>query len=290
LARRLGRISKCVFGVGPDGAAAVFTGALCGFPIGASIVRDLREAGCVGDDESALLIPLADNASPAFVVGVVGGIYGAPFGFFLFAWQLAAAFITGVLFSRRLKRTDKPETRTYTGIKREPLVRALSSSIKSAAASMISVVSCVVFFSLTAEMLSGAASLLLNPTVADVLLRSVFEFSGAPAAAAALTGWIPAAATGFAVGWGSLSVAAQAAALSGTDSMKLWFPFKLTQGALTAAGAVLYEAFIGMPDASAAAGAFYAPFDTRRFFAAGAAILSAVFAVCVSLIMKRRKA
>lgn len=60
----------------PPKLAVFLLGALCGFPVGAVVCERLAASGALSKEEAACLIPYANNASPAFVIGAVGGLLG----------------------------------------------------------------------------------------------------------------------------------------------------------------------------------------------------------------------
>ena len=58
-----------LLGVSPNGSFCVLTGFLCGYPMGAKTICDLREGGGLSRQEAAFLLTFCNNASPGFVTG-----------------------------------------------------------------------------------------------------------------------------------------------------------------------------------------------------------------------------
>lgn len=60
----------------PPKYAVFLLGALCGFPVGAVVCERMAASGALSEEDAARLLPFTNNASPAFVVGAVGGMLG----------------------------------------------------------------------------------------------------------------------------------------------------------------------------------------------------------------------
>lgn len=58
---------KLLFGLSPMGTYGLFTGILCGYPMGAKTASDLYEKGKISEREAHYLLTFSNNASPAFL-------------------------------------------------------------------------------------------------------------------------------------------------------------------------------------------------------------------------------
>lgn len=69
LAGRIARPFTLLLGLSPHGVYALLTGFLCGCPMGAKVLMDLRAGGRISRAEAAYLGKFINNISPAFVSG-----------------------------------------------------------------------------------------------------------------------------------------------------------------------------------------------------------------------------
>ena len=51
-------------------------GALCGFPVGAVVCERMCESGALAKRDAARLLPFVNGASPAFLFGAAGSLFG----------------------------------------------------------------------------------------------------------------------------------------------------------------------------------------------------------------------
>ena len=83
-------------------ASVFLLGALCGFPVGAIVCERMCASGALDRRDAERLLPFVNNASPAFLLGAVGSLFGdRRIGVLLFLSQLAAASI--LCLPRRIK-------------------------------------------------------------------------------------------------------------------------------------------------------------------------------------------
>ena len=71
-----GRLFSLLFGISRAGLRAFLLGNLCGFPMGAREAGEAYSEGLISREEAERLLPICTNPSPAFTVGVVGGMLG----------------------------------------------------------------------------------------------------------------------------------------------------------------------------------------------------------------------
>ncbi len=245
----------------PDAAAGAFLlGTLCGFPIGVRAASALYARGKLTKEEAERLAAIANNVSPAFLVGVVGAVYwhSAAFGALLYAVQLLAALLIGAVYARSAPRPwdAAAEKERRTAPKAADWAAAFTASVGEAASSVVTVCGFVVFFScLFSAFSSIARSVGLDGAV--LWAAPFFEMTAGVGRAAAHGGSLGLFLTGFAVGWGGLSVCAQAEAFAAPHGLSLrrMLAAKLLQGCVTGAAACTLAARFPAVTASAAADA-----------------------------------
>lgn len=71
ISRILGPVLKRIFSISENGAFAVVTGFLCGYPMGAKTTSDLIHTGHITKEEGAYLLSFCNNTSPMFIVSYV---------------------------------------------------------------------------------------------------------------------------------------------------------------------------------------------------------------------------
>lgn len=153
------------FGVSPCGAAVILLGLLSGYPTGAVVAGEYLASGKMERAEAEHVLPFATAASPAFLVGAVGGMFSdTRFGAVLLAAQVFSALFL-LLLTR--KKGGMPARVLETGAPVRPLA-SLTSSVKESGYAALAVCSFVTFFYVFSAMilhifpLSGEAAALLS--------------------------------------------------------------------------------------------------------------------------------
>ncbi|MBR5468290.1 MAG: hypothetical protein IKU80_03545, partial [Firmicutes bacterium] len=96
------------FGISSNGAFALFTGLLCGYPMGAKTTASLYQNHLISSDEANELLYFTTNAGPAFIVSAVAAklLNNASLGYTILFSTISANLITGIVvcnFSPRIK-------------------------------------------------------------------------------------------------------------------------------------------------------------------------------------------
>jgi len=109
IAKLLEPLMRLLFKVSGAGAFALICGMLCGYPMGAKIVSNLREKGEITKSEAQKLIGFTNNSGPIFILGTIGiGIFGSrSAGVFIISVHYLSAIITGLIL-RFYKSDQKP--------------------------------------------------------------------------------------------------------------------------------------------------------------------------------------
>ena len=246
LSKTLSPLTRRLFGVGGAGSAAFLLGVSGGYPLGTATVTELYRGGAIEKKEAERLLGFCDNSGPAFIVSAVGaaafGSAGA--GCFLYFVHVLAAVVTGILLRRRggAEGTETPAFETLSF----PL--AFTRSVRAAADTMVTVCAFAVFFNTLVGLLDAKVRLFLLSGRISSLFGTELHFARAlllgllelGTGAGALQGLAPSggnlALASFLLGWGGLSVQAQAAAvaLEGGLSPARRLPGKLTHGLVSA--------------------------------------------------------
>ena len=71
IARLFGRMFSVLFATSKNGAFAVITGFLCGYPMGAKVSADLVRTGRITQNEGAYLLSFCNNTSPVFIMNFI---------------------------------------------------------------------------------------------------------------------------------------------------------------------------------------------------------------------------
>lgn len=219
--------------------SALLLGLVGGYPIGAQTAAGLYQAGALTKEETHRLLTFCNNSNPVFLINVLGsGIFGSTrTGVWLWLIHVLSALLAGVLLqgrqpphSRRRQRMSSTSPPSFAS--------AFVSSVKNAAAGMLSVCAFVVLFYVLASPFKA-----LGGWLSALLVGMMELFSLTPLLTADRFGFILAAA---ASGWGGLSVLAQTAAvLDGTDlSLRPCFLGKLTQGILSGLLATVLSTYL----------------------------------------------
>lgn len=113
---RAGFLSRCfgrLFGLENAAFGIWLTGALCGVPLGARETVKAYHAGVIDRRQAECLLPMAGLCGPAFVIAGVGGGMrkSVTEGVWLFAIQLLASLLSGLLFSGLGRREAGKSTR-----------------------------------------------------------------------------------------------------------------------------------------------------------------------------------
>ena len=245
LAKTSAPLMGWLFGVSGAGGTAFLLGLTGGYPLGAMSVAQMHSQGMVEKEEAEHLLGFCNNCGPAFIIGVAGStVFGSPvIGFFLYGVHITAAVLTGILLRFRhrksIARGRKSALLKVDLAMRQPIktVRfsdAFTESVKRATLTILSVCGFVVFFSVIVALLdavgvmralAGELFFLLGSEPEGKFTRSLFggilelgtgvsSMIGLPATAGNLS------LCAFILGWGGLSVHAQAAAVTGGGGLR----------------------------------------------------------------------
>lgn len=66
-----GKIFSRLFATSPNGAFAVISGFMCGYPMGAKVTADLVRNNRISEDEAGYLLSFCNNTSPVFIMNFI---------------------------------------------------------------------------------------------------------------------------------------------------------------------------------------------------------------------------
>lgn len=234
------KVFSSLFKINGYALSAFVCGALCGFPIGAKMAKDLYSANRINKDECERLIALSNNASPAFVISGIGaGLFkNVKYGIILYVISILSAIISCIVFS-----VNKPVQKdNYADF---PTDFSLSESVKKAAYNTLVICGFITFFSVILGILT---SLIKNEIVISLL--SVFLEVGNAVKHVSSSLFFSFTESfvlsAFAISFSGISVHLQTKSLlTDTDiSMKKYYISKLFSGIIAAIFAVIISYII----------------------------------------------
>ena len=194
---KLFRLPRC-------SASVILCGLLCGFPIGAAGAAKLYENKKITRREAEVLCAVSSHASPAFLVGVVGSVWGSrDLGVVLYFSEVLFCLISGNVISRvTLQGTNvSPSPGSENALPR--FSSSLCKAVHSSSLTCLTVTGNIVFFRVLGAVMSAVV-----PPLTSVF-SVVFEFSGGTVYGARVGGVSGGFLTGFAVGFSGLAVLMQ---------------------------------------------------------------------------------
>lgn len=224
-------------------SAPIILGALCGFPLGARSAAELYQNGYISKAEAEVLISVANNTGPTFLIFVVGAAFwkNIYFGIFLYILQLITAFVASFIINNLLFPIKQKKHILSPVVVIKPFVTAFSDAIRNAAIASIYICGFITFFSVVISM--AEYLLVFIPPKAMLFISALLEFSEASSASAAFDGIYGAFICGFAIGWSGLSVFCQTASFTSPLglSLKRCAAVKLIQGLILGFSCMIYS-------------------------------------------------
>ena len=187
-----------------------FTGLLCGYPVPSAICKKAYDDGALSKKEAELASLLCNNASPSFVILLVGkGVFGdITTGVVLYVLQTFSVICAAHIFCRK----DK-ESFSYGLIKKE----SLAESVSEAVTGILKVCGFVIFFSLFSDAIRKLSLYIGAPSVLRIFLTGMTEVTGAVFELSALSWFLKAILACAFCAFGGISVYFQISAIMKTD-------------------------------------------------------------------------
>jgi len=222
-------IMKPLFNVPSCSAFPWIMGLVSGYPMGAKITADLRENNQISDIETQRLLGFCNNSGPSFIVGVVGVglLQNEQLGYFLFIIHLISSILVGIIF--RFYGKNNFSVSPYSPQSFNPaksIGGALGSSITHSMEVIMQIGGYIILFSVIVTLikntyfmalLSNLLYFILKPFGISLGLASswalgMIELSNGASLIASSSGLqnLKLSILSFLIGWGGLSVHAQA--------------------------------------------------------------------------------
>ena len=245
---------------------ALLCGLIGGLPVGAMLTCSLYGDGRITKWEAARLCAVSSNVSGAFLVGVVGRLFGSHlFGAILWAAQTAVAIGAGLIM--RLFGGDGARYESSVEAKEPRLSEVFCDAVAKSSFACVTVTGYIVFFRVIAAIFSE-----LVPLSEGVLLLT-FEFSSGTAYSAGIGS---AAACGFCVGFGGISALMQVYNYAGKSGIPM-LPTFLTKASSAALLSMVGRCAVSLTDTSYASAFSFAEIPALKWAAAIAAAGIAAF-------------
>ena len=242
----LGRLFSPLFGkvfrLSGACSAAIITGFLAGFPVGASVTADMVKRGDISKQEGERLLGFCNNTGAMFIIGSTAQMLNltARGGLILFLSQLLSAVSTGIL----LGTGKKPEENKFRSFN-ENLSKCATTAVKKSVRSVLHVCGFILIFSVIINSFKGSGLLTLLQKAgltrfdADCILNGFAEMTAGISSAAVLPykPQIILPLCSMILGWSGLCVHMQVAAEIEGSGMKMgkYFYGKLLQMILSPA-------------------------------------------------------
>ncbi|MBQ8829980.1 MAG: sporulation protein [Oscillospiraceae bacterium] len=234
LSRLMNKPFQLLFGVSGSGALPLILGFTGGYPVGVKTVCDMHAHGEISKKDASRLLLFCGNTGPAFIIGAAGaGLFASSrLGLILYAVHIAAALVIGIVCRMALGKTEYTAHTALTPT--QSFAKTFTEAVPDSALSCINITAYVVLFSVFAGLLQSfgftdilcAAALRfgLDPVHTRAVFTGFLELgSGIEALspfAANLSFSLPACA--FILGWGGISVHAQALAFITRENLPAW--------------------------------------------------------------------
>lgn len=134
ITKPFGKLFGFLFKVDSSFGPLIISSLLCGYPVGAKLIKDLTESKQISEQTASRLLCFCVNAGPAFLIGSVAApLFGSNvFGFILLISHFIAFLIVGILSGiNKKKEICSLSSNRYSFD--EALVLSVNSGIKSMA-------------------------------------------------------------------------------------------------------------------------------------------------------------
>ena len=237
----LRRIFEVLFRISGNAVSAFICGLLCGFPIGAKMSLDLYKNGIISKCECERLMSFSNNASPAYVIFVVGVALRKSIieGLLFYFIMLASAFLTGSIIGINKKQSNNKKI--ILGQK-----YSFTASVKQSTEVCINICGFITTFAIVC----GLVKKIIRSDILCALIISFFEIGNACTFLSELcsfNNFLSFVITSFSISFSGISVISQTICIAGTQadiSIRNHIKYKLLQGTLAAVISMLVFPFL----------------------------------------------
>ena len=242
ICKPLGRLSKALFGLPPEGMAVILLAAVGGYPVGAVNAAIMQREGRLSPSQAAKTAYIAVASGPGFLLSYVGEslLNSRQAGWLLLAAQVTAMLLTGVIVGRTVKCKSLP----HASAKPRDRGNLLVGAVHSASAAAFGMCAMVVLFSALIEVCDAVVDDRTLCNIASAILEITNGCNR-------LCGSAPLYVTAFFIGFGGLSVHFQVFSALGDVPLKkrLFFLFRIIEGIIMSAATYIYLMFTPMTTA-----------------------------------------
>ena len=226
-------INRCferLFNISGRGAVVFMCGILCGFPIGAKMSLELYTNGIISKCECERLMSFANNASPAYVIFVVGAALRDNIfeGIALYLITVVSAILTGLIIGINKNKTDNAGFITKQNY-------IFTKSVKQSTEICITICGFITTFAI----ICGLCKKFIKHNISLALLVSFLEIGNASVHLSELyncDGFLSFALSSFSISFSGICVISQTASLIDSEykiSMLKHTGYKLLQGIIS---------------------------------------------------------
>ena len=254
------KIMRPIFNVPGEASYAFILGLISGYPVGAKIVTDLRNANLCTKDESERMLCFTNNSGPLFILGTVGLTLFANYsiGLLLLVTHILSAITVGIilgLISRLRKTQNISEIHHFNKLQKTKKIctfsnlgEVLASSIFDASKTIIMIGGFIIIFSVllailershVLEIISLPLTILfdilgIQNSFATGFVSGLIELTNGASIISSIANkniWLNILFTAFLLGFGGFSVLLQVLSITSKAdlSIKKYFYGKLLQ-------------------------------------------------------------
>ena len=175
------RAVREIFGVAENLSSAFVTGMITGFPMGAAAISRVYESGGCTKSEAEYAAAISGMPSPAFILGAVGASVFSSLhaGLFLMFIQFLSVIPVSILMRLTVAKRTSSEEVTVEKRQAPPFsLSVISRGIKNAGLNLLTVCSCVVFFTAVSGYIMNKVGIASDGNgVISALLSGTFELT-----------------------------------------------------------------------------------------------------------------
>ncbi len=238
---------RLIFGTSHAAACPIIIGLICGYPSGAFAAAAMYDGDEISKGELTRLLTFINVPGAAFVIGAIGEgmLSSKKLGVAIYFSVLMAAITVGIACRFFEKKTGKSAVSPQ--YHDTPILQAIPTAIRSAAANMLTVSACVVTFSAVSGLICSLPFMDSAPWWIKTAVTGFLEVSSGARAASALGGIYAPLIASSVCAWSGLSVQMQiiSACRGRGISFVPFFVSKAVQAVLAPAYLLIFLHFFG---------------------------------------------
>ena len=141
-----------------------FLGQLCGYPVGAMLLQKEADSGNVSARDAARMINFCNNASPAFIIGILSSVFSVRAAIIMWGIQIFSSFVLGIILPNEPKQA----------IERHHTNANISKVIKDAVSGLVNICAWVILFRI---LLSYLGRIIILSGLTGAMITGLFELT-----------------------------------------------------------------------------------------------------------------